>query len=88
MEHKLHQMENKLNDKLSDVSKDKPKFEANFRATGFLADKRGYIITNAHVVSKAKNLIVENTKGDQYKAISLFQTRYRPCHSQNYGPHI
>jgi len=72
MEHKLHQMENKLNDKLSDVSKDKPKFEANFRATGFLADKRGYIITNAHVVSKAKNLIVENTKGDQYKAISLY----------------
>lgn len=72
MEHKLHQMENKLNDKLSDAAVEKPKFEANFRATGFLADRRGYIITNAHVVSKAKNLIVENTKGDQFKAISLY----------------
>lgn len=72
MENKLHQMESKLNDKLSDAAIQKPKFEANFRATGFLADGRGYIITNAHVVSKAKNLIVENTKGDQYRAISLY----------------
>lgn len=72
MEHKLHQMENKLNDKLSDTETQKPKFEANFRATGFLADGRGYIITNAHVVSKARNLIVENTKGIQYRAISLY----------------
>lgn len=68
IEHKLHQMENKLND----VTPQKPPFEANFRATGFLADGRGYIITNAHVVDRAKNLIVENSKGDQYTAVAVY----------------
>lgn len=68
MEHKLNQMENKLND----VAAQKPAFEANFRATGFLADGNGYIITNAHVVNKARNLIVENTSGEQFAAVSLY----------------
>lgn len=68
MEYKLSQMENKL----KDVETIKPKFEANFRATGFLADGRGYILTNAHVVSKAKNLIVENNKGEQFSAVSVY----------------
>jgi len=69
-EHKLSQMEHKLNDVASIPPK--PKFEANFRATGFLADGRGYIITNAHVVDKAKNLIVENINGDQFSAVALY----------------
>src|SRR5450432_57772 len=47
-EHKLNQIETKLNN-ASAVAKEpsKPKFEANFRATGFLVDGSGYIITNA-----------------------------------------
>lgn len=75
VDNKLHQMEHKLNQmetKLNDVAALKPKFEANFRATGFLADGRGYIITNAHVVDKARNLIVENVKGEQFFAIALY----------------
>lgn len=73
VDHKLHQFENKLNQiehKLNDanVAPPKPKFEANFRATGFLVDGKGYLITNAHVVENAKNLIVENIKGDQFIA--------------------
>lgn len=70
MEHKINQMEHKLNDVASTPLK--PKFEANFRATGFLADGKGYIITNAHVVDKARNLIVENIKGDQFTAVALY----------------
>ena len=69
-EHKLHQIENKLND--AAVVATKPKFEANFRATGFLADGNGYIITNAHVVDNAKNLIVENKKGEQFLAKAVY----------------
>lgn len=68
-EHKLNQIEHKLNDA---AAVDKPTFEANFRATGFLADGKGYIITNAHVVNNAKNLIVENKKGEQFFAKAVY----------------
>ncbi|MBC7937345.1 MAG: trypsin-like peptidase domain-containing protein [Rhizobacter sp.] len=48
----------------------KPKIAATFRATGFLIDaNNNYIVTNAHVVNKAKKqLVVENTKGEQFNA--------------------
>lgn len=69
-EHKLNQIEHKLND--ATAPSVKPKFAANFRATGFLADGNGYIITNAHVVDNAKNLIVENIKGDQFSAKAVY----------------
>lgn len=73
MEHKINQIENKIN--VASVAArvpSKPKFEANFRATGFLADGNGYIITNAHVVKDARNLIVENKKGEQYYANAVY----------------
>ncbi len=69
-EHKLNQIEDKLND--ATAIPYKQKFEANFRATGFLVDTKGYIITNAHVVDNAKNLIVENKKGDQFSAKAVY----------------
>lgn len=71
-EHKLNQIEHKLNDAAVVNIHSKPKFEANFRATGFLADGRGYIITNAHVVDNAKNLVVENRKGEQFFAKAVY----------------
>ena len=50
----------------------KPKFEANFRATGFLIDVNGFIVTNAHVINNAKNLVVENKKGEQFLAQAVY----------------
>jgi S1-C subfamily serine protease len=50
----------------------KPKFAANFRATGFLIDGNGYLATNAHVINNANNLIVENIKGDQFIAVPVY----------------
>lgn len=79
VDHKLNQFEDKLNQiehKLNDakVASSKPKFEANFRATGFLVDGKGYLITNAHVVESAKNLIVENKKGEQFVAEMIYSS--------------
>jgi len=50
----------------------KPVFKASFTATGFLIDGSGYLVTNAHVINDAKNLIVENNKGEQFYATSLY----------------
>ncbi len=50
----------------------KIKFAGDFRATGFLIDGNGFIATNAHVINNAKNLVVENKKGDQFIAIPVY----------------
>jgi serine protease Do len=77
VDHKLNQFEYKLNEiehKLKNATAVpvRPKFKADFRATGFLVDGKGYLITNAHVVENAKNLIVENKKGDQFIAEQVY----------------
>ena len=69
-EYKLNEIEHKLKDATAVPAR--PKFKADFRATGFLIDGRGYLITNAHVVENAKNLIVENKKGDQFYAQQVY----------------
>ncbi|MEO6537271.1 MAG: serine protease [Ferruginibacter sp.] len=70
-DNKTRQLENKIN-LLAAASPViiQPRLDATFRATGFLIDAgNNYIVTNAHVVSEAKNhLIIENNKGDQYTA--------------------
>jgi S1-C subfamily serine protease len=73
---------NELNGKINDIQNQidsatasippKPKFAAQFSATGFLIDGSGFIATNAHVINKARNLIVENKKGDQFIAIPVY----------------
>ena len=52
----------------------KLRIDSKFRATGFMIDAtNNYIVTNAHVVSQAKNhLIIENNKGEQYTARTVY----------------
>lgn len=74
-ETKTRQIENKVN-QLAAASAETtiPKVNAKFRATGFMIDVNcNYIITNAHVIREAKNqLVVENNKGEQFKAQSVY----------------
>lgn len=72
---KIEAQVNDIKDKIDSATAanpPKPKFAANFRATGFLIDGNGFIATNAHVINNAKNLVVENKKGDQFIAIPVY----------------
>lgn len=55
------------------IPEPRPKITATFRATGFLIDaNNNYIVTNAHVVKQAKKqLVVENTRGEQFNAEAI-----------------
>jgi S1-C subfamily serine protease len=62
----IHQQ---LNDVRSDIkSKIAPGVEFKGGGTGFLIDTKGYLITNAHILKNGNNIIVLNSKGDQFKA--------------------
>ncbi len=39
--------------------------------TGFLVDGKGYLVTNAHIIRNSKNIVVINSKGEEYNAIVL-----------------
>jgi len=45
---------------------------AKLGGTGFLIDAKGYLITNAHVVSNAKGVIVQNNKGQEFNAKIIY----------------
>ncbi len=44
----------------------------DFRGTGFLIDGKGYLVTNAHVINKMKNIYVENAKGQYFTAAPVY----------------
>ncbi|HMK02749.1 MAG TPA: trypsin-like peptidase domain-containing protein [Ferruginibacter sp.] len=46
-----------------------------YRATGFLIDGKGFIVTNAHVVNRMKTIYVQNNKGEYFTAISVYNDR-------------
>jgi serine protease Do len=58
----------KINDKLN-KSIVKVPVEPDFKlgGTGFMIDPRGYIVTNAHVISNSAVVIVQNDKGQEFK---------------------
>ncbi len=44
----------------------------DYRASGFLIDGKGYIVTNAHVVNRLKTIYVENNKGQYFTAQAVY----------------
>lgn len=65
---KVDQLANNLNAKQTPNPTPNP----DYRATGFLIDGNGYLVTNAHVVNKMKTIFVENNEGKYFSAISVF----------------
>lgn len=48
--------------------------KGKFGGTGFLIDPKGYLVTSAHVISKADSVYVVNAEGDYFKAEVLAAT--------------
>lgn len=46
--------------------------KVDYRATGFLIDGKGYLVTNSHVISRMKNIYIENKKGNYYKVEAVY----------------
>jgi serine protease Do len=65
----LEQKQNILNNQIDEV---KTKIPADRKVkvggTGFLIDGKGYLVTNAHVVEHATAVVVQNNKGQEFKA--------------------
>lgn len=40
--------------------------------TGFLIDGKGYLVTNAHVVKGSSSIVVQNNKGNEFRAIIIY----------------
>ena len=45
---------------------------SKFAGTGFLIDNKGYLVTNAHVISKMRRIYVENNKGEYFNAVPVY----------------
>jgi serine protease Do len=66
----LVQGQKTINDKLNKTTQIKVPVEADFKigGTGFMIDPKGYLVTNAHVIGNSTVVIVQNNKGQEFKA--------------------
>ncbi len=74
-DNQIHNQEIKLKDltnKLNEVPRVPAAAVAKVGGTGFLVDGKGYIVTNAHVVSHASVVWVQNMKGQEFKAEIMY----------------
>jgi S1-C subfamily serine protease len=39
--------------------------------TSFLVDAKGYLVTNAHVIGNFKNVVVQNSRGQEFRAVII-----------------
>ena len=66
----LHKKVNVQSNQISEIKSKVPIEErAQNGGTGFLIDGKGFMITNAHVVRGASTILVQNNKGQQFKAV-------------------
>lgn len=98
---RLEQNQNILNSQINNERKeDKIPVNVNVQSggTSFLIDARGYLVTNAHVIGNYKNVVVQNDKGQEFKAVivkvdpatdlailHIEDNDYKPASSLPYG---
>jgi serine protease Do len=68
---KINVIENKTKEQDKEINRVKNKINTTSSpivyttgGTGFIIDVKGYLVTNAHVIKGAKNIAVQNSKGD------------------------
>lgn len=59
---KKHDQE--INSVKNKINSEKPPIEYTTSGTGFIIDTKGFIVTNYHVIQSAKNIAVQNKRGD------------------------
>ena len=65
----VEQKQNAFNNQINEIKQKQPAdAKMKLGGTGFLVDGKGYLVTNAHVVNNARAIVVQNNKGDQFKA--------------------
>ncbi|MGB4938398.1 MAG: trypsin-like peptidase domain-containing protein [Ferruginibacter sp.] len=69
-EKKIDQLDNKI--KANSNQRIQTPSNPDYRATGFLIDGKGYIVTSAHVVNRMKSIYVENSKGEYFSAQTVY----------------
>ncbi|HVI49141.1 MAG TPA: serine protease [Chitinophaga sp.] len=72
----LNNIQRSQNALIKDINNNKNKAPLNpgtYGGTGFAVSGNGYIVTNYHVVAGADSVYVQNTKGEAFKAVSVFE---------------
>ncbi|ULQ53675.1 S1 family peptidase [Flavihumibacter fluvii] len=80
------------------ITPSRPTAPGKFGGTGFLIDGKGYLVTSAHVVSKADSVYIVNNKGDYFKVktihvndntdiaiLKIVDSRFEPLDRLPYG---
>jgi serine protease Do len=57
------------------ITSEPPAIVANYRATAFLIDGKGYLVTNEHVISGSTEVYVSNSKGQDLKATVIYTNK-------------
>lgn len=67
---KLERDQNALSNHIINEAATKIPTDANVQSggTGFLIDVKGYLVTNAHIIADNTNVVVQNSKGQEFKA--------------------
>ena len=71
-EQKLNTLTNQTNQIKKQVSIIPADATLKSGGTSFLIDVKGYLVTNSHVVADAKNVVVQNNKGQEFKVNTVY----------------